>query len=233
MTREYSSLTNNNVRRSLDIPIDRSSSPQDYQAAMFELGRELGTAIAIEIHDPDAKIYLACTAEDADFLAKGILASLEVKGFSPAIACFWNQRVNPFDIADIQIAPIIRKYKEPIDKQVDLLIVVKSIISGACVVKTNLKNLIQDIEAQSISIVAPVMYIGAEQKLKDEFDRSIYEKFDFLYFARDDERKPDGEVVPGVGGMVYDRLGFNGQDGKNSHMPKIVQERMEKLLLSA
>jgi hypothetical protein len=218
-----------------------SSSPQDYQAAMFGLGQELGAAIATKIHATDAKIYLACTAEDADFLVLGILASLEVKGFNPAIACFWNQRVNPFDIADIQIAPIIRKYKEPIDKQVDLLIVVKSIISGACVVKTNLKNLIQDIEPQSISIVAPVMYIGAEQKLKDEFDRSIYEKFDFLYFARDDERKPDGEVVPGVGGMVYDsltetlreRLGFNGQDGKNSHMPKIVRERMEKLLLSA
>lgn len=233
MTREYSSLTNNNVRRSLDTLIDRRSAPHDYQAAMFELGRELGTAIAIEIHAPDAKIYLACTAEDADFLAKGILASLETRGFSPAIACFWNQRVNPFDIADIQIAPIIKKYKEPIDKHVDLLIVVKSIISGACVVKTNLKNLIQDIEPQSISIIAPVMYTGAEQKLKDEFDRSIYEKFDFLYFARDDERKPDGEVVPGVGGMVYDRLGFDGQDGKNSHMPKIVQERMEKLLLSA
>jgi hypothetical protein len=86
MTREYSSLTNDNVRRSLDTLIDLSSSPQDYQAAMFELGRELGAAIAIEIHDPDAKIYLACTAEDADFLAKEILASLEVKGFSPEIA---------------------------------------------------------------------------------------------------------------------------------------------------
>jgi hypothetical protein len=43
------------------------------------------------------------------------------------------------------------------------LIVVKSIISGACVVKTNLKNLIQDIEPQSISIVAPVMYSNSQE----------------------------------------------------------------------
>ena len=233
MTREYSSLTNINVRRSLDLLIDRSTSTQGYEAAMFALGQELGTAILRKIQSPDAKIYLACTAEDADFLAKGILDSLEAKGFRPAIACFWNQRINPFDIADIQIAPIIKKYKEPIDKQIDFLVVVKSIISGACVVKTNLRNLIQDIEPQSILIASPVMYVGAEQRLKDEFDPAIYDKFDFLYFAQDDERKSDGEVVPGIGGMVYDRLGFDGQDDKNRHMPKIVKERMEKLMLSA
>ena len=71
MTREYSSLTNINVRRSLDLLIDRSTSTRGYEAAMFALGQELGTAILKKIHSPDAKIYLACTAEDADFLAKG------------------------------------------------------------------------------------------------------------------------------------------------------------------
>jgi hypothetical protein len=233
MTREYSSVVNIHVRRSLDVLADRNTSVQDYQAAMLELGQELGNSILGRLHSQDARVYLACTAEDADFLAAGIVGSLEAKGCSPKLACFWNQRTTPFGISDIQVAPIIRRYREPFDSQIDILIVVKSIISGACVVKTNLRNLIQDITPKSIVIAAPVIYAGAEESLKDEFEQSVYEKFDFLYFAKDDERKADGEVIPGIGGMVYDRLGFDGQDDKNRHMPKIVEDRMEKLMLSA
>jgi hypothetical protein len=233
MTREYSFSVNIHIRRSLDVLADRNTAVEDYRAAMLALGQELGNNIVGKIYSPDAKIYLACTAEDADFLAVGIVGSLEAQGLSPKLACFWNQRTTPFGVSDIQVAPIIKKYREPFDSQTDILIVVKSIISGACVVKTNLRNLIQDITPQSIIIAAPVIYAGAEEKLKNEFDRSVYEKFDFLYFAKDDERKDDGEVVPGVGGMVYDRLGFDGQNDKNRYMPKIVEERMEKLMLSA
>jgi hypothetical protein len=233
MTRKYSSSINIDVRRSLDALADRRTAVPDYQAAMLALGQELGAGILGRVHSPDAKIYLACTAEDADFLATGILESLEAKGFNPNLACFWNQRTIPFEVSDIQIAPIIKKYKEPFDGQIDILIVVKSIISGACVVKTNLKNLVQDITPEVIMIAAPVIYAGAEERLKDEFDRSVYEKFDFLYFAKDDERKADGEVVPGIGGMVYDRLGFDDQDDKNRYMPRIVEKRMGKLMLSA
>jgi hypothetical protein len=233
MTREYSSAVNIHVRRSLDVLADRNTSVQDYQAAMFELGQELGNSILGRLHSQETRVYLACTVEDADFLAAGIVGSLETKGCSPKLACFWNQRTTLFGISDIQVAPIIRKYREPFDSQTDILIVVKSIISGACVVKTNLRNLIQDITPKSIIIAAPVIYAGAEESLKDDFERSVYEKFDFLYFAKDDERKADGEVIPGIGGMVYDRLGFDGQDDKNRHMPKIVEDRMEKLMLSA
>jgi hypothetical protein len=233
MTREYSLAVNIHVRRSLDVLIDRSTTVRDYQAAMLALGQELGSSILERIHLPDTKIYLACTAEDADFLAAGIIGSLESQGFNSKLACFWNQRTTPFGVSDIQVAPIIRRYREPFDSQTDILIVVKSIISGACVVKTNLRNLIQDITPKSIIIAAPVIYAGAEESLKDEFERSVYEKFNFLYFAKDNERKADGEVIPGIGGMVYDRLGFDGQDDKNRHMPKIVEDRMEKLMLSA
>jgi hypothetical protein len=233
MTREYSSAVNIHVRRSLDVLADRNTSVQDYQAAMLELGQELGHSILGRINSPDAKLYLACTAEDADYLAAGIVGSLEAQGFSPKLACFWNQRTTPFGVSDIQVAPIIRRYREPFDSHTDILIVVKSIISGACVVKTNLRNLIQEITPESIIIAAPVIHDGAEANLKEEFDRSVYEKFDFIYFAKDDERKANGEVIPGIGGMVYDRLGFDGQDDKNRHMPKIVEDRMEKLMLSA
>jgi hypothetical protein len=78
---------------------------------------------------------------------------------------------------------------------------------------------------KKILIVAPVIYHQATEKLKSEFESSVYEKFRFLYFAEDDERTSTGEVIPGIGGIVYDRLGFQGQDGKNRHTPELVKVR--------
>ena len=60
--------------------------------------------------------------------------------------------------------------------------------------------------------------------------KDIYDKFQFFYFAKDDERTSEGEVIPGIGGMVYDRLGFKGQDDKNSYVPEMVKKRRSQLI---
>ncbi len=224
MTRKYSSLINNHIRSLLDTLADKSIEAQQYQETMTKLGISLGDALLTKI-DKEKSVYLASTVEDADFLARGVLNQLENHLDSVAFACFWNQRFSPFEIEDLAIAPILKKYQEKTLNDVNYLIVIKSIISGACVVKTNLINLIQTITPEKIIIVAPVMYHTAQEKLKREFDNDIYEKFQFIYFAEDDERTQEGEVIPGIGGMVYERLGFQGQDDKNRYIPEIVKQR--------
>lgn len=230
MTRTYSSNACQSVRSLLDILADKRTEPYRYQEAMTKIGTTLGGVILSEIMSYQCSVYLACTVEDADFLAKGILSCLESRIESVAFACFWNQRFSPFEVEDIVVAPIIKQYQEPTSKTVNYLVVVKSIISGACVVKTNLNNLIQKIEPERIFVVAPVMYYQAEQKLKNEFNEAIYNKFKFFYFAKDDERTSDGEVIPGIGGLIYQRLGFQGQDDKNQYVPEIVKSRRVKLV---
>lgn len=74
------------------------------------------------------------------------------------------------------------------------------------------------------------MYHNAEQKLTSEFEKDIYDKFQFFYFAKDDERTSEGEVIPGIGGSVYERLGFQGQEDKNKYIPEIVKSRRSKLM---
>jgi hypothetical protein len=37
-------------------------------------------------------------------------------------------------------------------------------------------------------------------------------------------------VIPGIGGMVYDRLGFQGQEEKKRYIPEIVKSRRSKLI---
>ncbi|KYC44088.1 hypothetical protein WA1_02805 [Scytonema hofmannii PCC 7110] len=225
MSRIYSDLCQEDTQFLLETLADKSIEPEKYREAMKKIGMALGNTTLSQIDNNQANVYLACTVEDADFLAKGILSILEKHLSNIAFACFWNQRLSPFELEDLKVAPIFKKYQEPCPKKVKYLMVVKSIISGACVVRTNLINLIQKIEPEIIFIVAPVMYQNAEQKLKDEFKESISEKFRFFYFAKDDERTAKGEVIPGIGGNVYLRLGFGGQEQKNEYIPEIVKLR--------
>ena len=74
------------------------------------------------------------------------------------------------------------------------------------------------------------MYHQAEIALSQEFPLSISNKFRFFAFAQDDERTEQGEGIPGIGGMVYDRLGFAGQAEKNSYTPTIVKQRRQMIL---
>jgi hypothetical protein len=230
MTRLYSDICNQDIQQLLETLANQNVKPDKYKDTMTKIGMNLGNFLLSEINDQNSDVYLACTVEDADFLAKGILLTLEEHLHNVRFACFWNQRFSPFEVEDLKVAPILKKYQEPAHEKVKYLIVIKSIISGACVVRTNLVNLIQKIEPEKIFIVAPVIYQNAEQKLQNEFASPIYNKFKFFYFAKDDKRTEEGEVIPGIGGNVYLRLGFEGQDHKNEYIPEIVKMRRSQFI---
>ena len=124
----------------------------------------------------------------------------------------------------IEISPIIKAYEEPIAK-CRLLVIVKSIISSSCVVKTQLTRLIDRIHPEMIVIMAPVMYKDAQPNLLKEFPEEISNKFHFLQFAVDEDRQGN-EVIPGIGGMVYPRLGLGDINKKNQYIPHMVRMRM-------
>jgi len=223
MSRNFSEYTSEVGKSNLAKLADASTNAENYSNALYLLGKELGNVLAKQITGKN--ICVACTVEDADFLAKGIIDSLSVLYSDISLACFWNQRQQA-----LSIAPIIKKYCEPTVNNADVLVIVKSIISSACVVKTNLTNLIQDIEPDNIFVVAPVIHTDAEKNLKSEFPSAITEKFKYIYFAMDDEMQSNGNLVPGIGGNVYQRLGFKDQDDKNKFIPKLVKERRESLI---
>ncbi len=223
MSKHFSDYTSDIGMSNLARLADSSTNAEDYSNSLYLLGKELGIVLAEQITDKN--ICVACTVEDADFLAKGIIDSLSVFSSDISLACFWNQRQQA-----LSIAPIIKKYCEPTVNDANVLVIVKSIISGACVVKTNLTNLIQDIDPVSIFVVAPVMHTDAEKKLNSEFPKAITEKFKYIYFAIDDEMQANGNLVPGIGGNMYQRLGFKDQDDKNKFIPKLVKERRESLI---
>lgn len=212
----------------LELLTRAETDSQAYQQAMRTIGKELGKSIHSNLSPAALKkheILLACTVEDADFLAKGVVDYFDGIGYSDhlKLACFWNERSND---PNVKIAPITRQYIEPSDDVSPILVVLKSIISGTCVVKTNLSKLISTTNPDRIFIAAPVMLKGAEKKLSTTFPKSISERFQFLTFREDHEQdEVTGNVLPGIGGDVYIRYGLGGKELKNKYIPTIVKDR--------
>lgn len=154
-------------------------------------------------------------------LARGILEELSlVPNLEVALACFWNER-SP----EVDLAPIVRRCVEPIEP--GAFLVVKSIIATACVVRTNIEELVSEHQPTTIFIFAPLILKGAEERLMAEFETTISDRFVIDWFAQDDDS--DGENVrPGIGGQVYERLGLGSGETKNRCTPSLVRERRER-----
>lgn len=198
-------------------------SVTSYRKTFYEIGKALGQLLNKKTNGNYGNTMLACASEDADWLAHGVLDGISQKEVS--LAVFWNERVTLDSKTSLEYSPIIKSFVEEI-KDCKTLILVKSIISTSCVVKTQLNRLINDISPKKIYIVAPVMYKDAEKSLKREFPANITEKFEFLTFAIDSERDKVHGIIPGVGGMVYPKLGLGDMHNKNRYMPEIVKERI-------
>lgn len=207
----------------LNTIADRDTSVEDYRASFYSIGKELGLIFKNILQDQYKETtLLACASEDADWLADGFMCGLDAPMLP--LAVFWGIRERLSN--GIDVTSIIRTYKDDLESQCENLIIIKSIISSSCVVKTQLLRLISDISPKSIYIIAPVMYKDAETNLRMDFPHDISSKFKFITFAVDDEINEQKEIIPGIGGMVYPRLGLGNESEKNSYIPHIVKKRM-------
>lgn len=209
------------IQANLSLLADKQTRAEIYANALSILGKKLALHINPKITSSE-KIVLACTSEDADWLGKGILQTLWNTNIN--LAVFWNLRAKVDNDRELTIAPIVKSYIEEISN-CKTLIICKSIIYTSCVVRTNLMFLINQINPDKIFIVAPVMFKSAENSLNKEFESSISKKFEYIYFAIDDEVSDEDEVIPGIGGNIYQRLGLGDTQIKNKYIPVLVKDR--------
>lgn len=200
-----------------------------YREAFYRLGNLLAERIPEK--QLGKSMMLVCTSEDADFLARGILDSIANRknrtAAGIAFACFWHARFTAIEgIGDspaFDVAPIVKKYEETSDSIIDTLIIAKSIISSSCVIRHALLDVVGRKQPKRIFIVAPVILQGAQQRLNNEFPEEIRRRFQFIFLAEDDQKDNLGNVSPGIGGSVYERLGITEHGA--GFVPRIVTER--------
>lgn len=231
--REFTRFATCDDRQSLSILAAEQTPPDIYRGALYSLGHSLGGSLLVELGKAlPSRICVVCTVEDADSLATGMISRFEEEGLEERVrvVCFWNDRI---ELNGISLAPILKEYREPCNVDDAALVVVKSIIASACVVRTNLSNLIANASPRRIFVVAPVMFKGADQSLRHDFDSSISERFEYITLAIDDEKRDGKWIVPGVGGDIYTRLGYGGADKKNTLVPALVKTRRQHSVLAA
>lgn len=224
--REYTSLANSDAsaRLLVDTISDLTISVEQYRSIMRELGKVLAASVCQKISDQNSSdLYVVCTVEDADFLARGVIDELTLRGFQSRIKlmCLWNGKIHD---EGLSLSPVLRQYKEAQSSPTASFIVVKSIISGACVVKTNLTRAISSMAPEQVFVVSPVLLKGAQERLSREFPAEISNKFQYVWLATDSEKNGEN-VIPGIGGSVYERLGLGDENEKNKYTPAIVKER--------
>lgn len=221
--RTYSTFATEPAKEHLQELLQNTQNPTVYREHMSALGSLLCQPIIQYLNND---VLVISTAEDADYLQAGVQRELEQAQITYKLAIFWN---NHYQLQNGKsVAPIVHKYIEQNYHTAQSIIIVKSIMSGSCVVRTNLLELFDTVkQVERIFILSPVMYTNAENALKAEFPADIAEKFQFIYFAVDETRdQHTGEVIPGIGGQVYQLLGLDDQPVKVGYIPKIIESRL-------
>ena len=160
------------IKASLDALADKGTNVNDYREAFRTLGVALGKVLAFEYRMALADhthTMLVCASEDADWLAAGVESGFGKGELKKSV--YWNSREvihTNEDGSKVEISPIEKAYEEAID-DCRLLVIVKSIISTSCVVKTQLTRLIGKTTPDQIAILAPVMYKDGVPNLMREF----------------------------------------------------------------
>ncbi|MDR2331513.1 MAG: hypothetical protein LBE58_18085 [Comamonas sp.] len=211
-----------------DLP-NLKNDVNKYREAMHAIGKHLGDGVLSSFDTASTEdICVVCTVEDADFLARGVIEALEGAGYGRRVhlICLWNERIKKDGIS---ASPVVKQYQEKFNEAEASFIIVKSIISGACVVKTNLTRVLSYSKPKTIFVAAPVLLQGAEERLSREFPEDIARRFNFVHFSTHTDKSADGEeVIPGIGGSVYKLLGLGDSSSKNKYLPNIVKERRQR-----
>ncbi len=226
--RTYSEFVTPQARDYLNALLVANGDRDKYRQAMYHLGGALGEQLSQEIAGLSS-ICVVSTAEDADYLTRGLLEVLDrLPSLDIALVCFWHERWSA-GRENISVAPITRRYIEPKSKgHIDAVIVLKSIIATSCVVRTDLTEILTSTQPDQIFIVAPVAYTKSRESLQSEFSPDISEKFDYLYFAEDSKIDSSGTVWPGIGGSLYELLDIQ-VDKDRSYGPSLLKERRQRL----
>ena len=212
-------IKSHDIERLLDELLHATDSIS-YRNAFYGIGMQLGTILNTKINESQP-IALACASEDADWLAKGIMDKFK---YPLDLCVYWSNRQNfgtDSNNSALEFADIEKSYEE-IQGNSKVLIITKSIISSSCVIKSQIMRLVSTNDFKKIYIASPVMYKDAEENLRKEFPERVYNLFEFIYFALDEDMDKNGWVVPGIGGSVYERLGID----PRSYFPRILDDRI-------
>ncbi|TGQ72894.1 MULTISPECIES: hypothetical protein [unclassified Mesorhizobium] len=224
--RRYLGVATNDVIEPLAALMEASTPPAAYRDALQHLGDCLANRMSQSVDLKGKVVLVVAGVEDVDSLGSGFIEVMAKAGADVRLTCLWMDRKTLKVPYREEVANIIQEYMDPIPPHVDHFVVLKSIVSSSCTIRTSLLRMLDETDPGRIHVASPVMLKGARKRLEAEFPASVGDKFEYWILAVDAQADENGNVIPGIGGSVYQRMGFDSQDDKNFYMPALVADRI-------
>lgn len=217
--REVSFINNARARALPDEAIETMPPPTD-QTALFQMGQQLATSLCQRLSG-NAKCLLVSSAEDADYLGKGVWETLN-QTHRVKTAVFWNHYYRLQN--GVSVAPVVHKFLEQGYQQTNELVVVKPVASGSCLLRTHILEVIEQVQVKHIYILSPVMFSQSERALRKELPDRISRKFRFLTLLCDPPQEGEKVLMEYAGGLhAYHKACFTRRTLAVNHIPDLVK----------
>lgn len=227
MARQFTELAReigDEALRPLDMLLDKAAASRGYRTAMYALGKALGLVFCKYQTVADRSVYIGTPAEDADYLARGMIDTLVDAGAEVRFACYWTAPRKDGPLAFTKAPLITREYKDPFPEYIDHLIAIRSSIARAYTAKFSLDYFADDANYCRSHIIAPVMWSSAWHDITE--NSNLDKQAPMVWtFALDEDEGDD--LNAGVGGDVYRRLELGPDDMRHALLPTIVHERLD------
>lgn len=162
-------------------------SPSEFRSILSALGSELANGVSVD--QENSPVIVAVEAEEVDDLAQGFIETLENRGASCRLACFWMRRMV---IRDVNRKPISisgtssQQYMDD-TRDATTLIVLQPVATRPEFVEFVVNKFKHTNEITEIVLVSPVFHAAVFRPAWDLIERTYAFKPEVVAFDRVDE----------------------------------------------
>lgn len=199
---------------------------------MHNAGFSFGNLLDLDRSDT-TQVCVVCSAQDADYLARGVIDSLAEQGHGERVRllCTWSE---PVQAAGLQLNCIVKQYCEPLDPAPTIFVVLAGVWREGSAGLTNLFRALSYTAPQRVVVAGLAVDGQAFASMLDELPPSVRGKVERLCCQLYPNMTPaEREHLLHVEKSLYASMGFVQPNTANKYIPTLVKERRRVVGLNA
>lgn len=202
------------------------------QAVMHNAGFSFGNMLDLDKSD-NAQVCVVCSAQDADYLARGVIDSLVEQGRAERVRllCTWSE---PVQAAGLQLNCIIKQYCEPLEPAPTIFVVLSGVWREGSVGLTNLFRALSYTAPQRVVVAGLAVDGHAFASMLDELPPAVRGKVERLCSQLYPSMTPvEREHLLHAEKSLYASMGFAQPQDAKMCIPALVKERRQRFRQNA
>lgn len=176
----------------------------------------------------NAQVCVVCSAQDADYLARGVIDSLVEQGRAERVRllCTWSE---PVQAAGLQLNCIVKQYCEPLDPAPTVFVVLSGVWREGSAGLTNLFRALSYMAPLRVIVAGLAVDGHAFARMLDELPPSVRGKVERLCSQLyPNMTSAEREHLLHAEQSLYASMGFVHPQDAKTHVPALVKERRQR-----